>query len=879
MTKFDGAGSEGDVIQGMTGSADPLAAQRAVWIEGGQPAKAESAVPAANGHQAPAVPASSAAAGNLDRASYEEISGWAWDPDRPNEAIDVEILDGDSVVLNLRADRFRSDLAQAGIGDGRHGFRVHNLAGLFPMSRHRVRVRRAFDGRDLPESPVWITRARLDEAAEAFINQVVSSAVEAAARADDLSRPLSLLVRLLGEVTNAYATLAMAEQRRPPRPAAALAAGMDLTGQARAFVHSLHATYPPLYFAPSPHPEVSVIVPVHDRFSFTYECLRSMTDVPAERTFEIILIDDGSSDETLFCALVLGGAVRVLRNPTSVGKVHSCNTAAAAASGRYLQFLGNETVVREGWLDALVDTFEQVPDVGIAGSRLLDEHGALLQAGGIVWRMGDTCDCGRGQDAGDPRFSFLRDVDFVSSAGLMVERALFAELKGFDDVFAPETYVEADLAFRVRAHGRRVVMQPASGIVLRPKPTSGTDSDGAKRLQEVNQGKFYRRWRATLATHRFSGEQPDRADERQMRRQAYFVDDSVPAADLDAGSHAALDHMRHLMRLGYKVTFLPAGDMARIDPYTGNLQKLGIDCRYLPYCTSVEDVFRSATVKPDLVYLNRYGNAATYAAMVRRYFPGCRIVYGVAELQFRRMERQADIDGGAVRVPAAAAQRQAELAAMRGADSILVHSPVDAKRLEEADPRLNVAVVPWTVLPRPTALGFHERSGVACLGGFGQPQNIDAAHYLAEAILPLLRERTPDCTVYLVGSATPDEVMRLQRPGLQPLGHVAALADLLHRLRCTIAPLRYGGGLSSAVLESFAHGLPCVMSKVAAEALQLPDDLAWLVARAPAEYAEKIVRLHDDRAWNTQLSESGLAYIVQRFSEPVVREALRSVLG
>jgi glycosyltransferase involved in cell wall biosynthesis len=69
------------------------------------------------------------------------------------------------------------------------------------------------------------------------------------------------------------------------------------------------------------------------------------------------------------------------------------------------------------------------------------------------------------------------------------------------------------------------------------------------------------------------------------------------------------------------------------------------------------------------------------------------------------------------------------------------------------------------------------------------------------------------------------------------------------------------------------------MSKVAAEALQLPDDLAWLVARAPAEYAEKIVRLHDDRAWNTQLSESGLAYIVQRFSEPVVREALRSVLG
>jgi hypothetical protein len=59
-----------------------------------------------------------------------------------------------------------------------------------------------------------------------------------------------------------------------------------------------------------------------------------------------------------------------------------------------------------------------------------------------------------------------------------------------------------------------------------------------------------------------------------------------------------------------------------------------------------------------------------------------------------------------------------------------------------------------------------------------------------------------------------------------PLGFVPVLADILHKLRRTVVPLRYGAGLKGKVLESFAHGLPCVMIEVAAEGLELPKDLA-----------------------------------------------------
>ena len=66
------------------------------------------------------------------------------------------------------------------------------------------------------------------------------------------------------------------------------------------------------------------------------------------------------------------------------------------------------------------------------------------------------------------------------------------------------------------------------------------------------------------------------------------------------------------------------------------------------------------------------------------------------------------------------------------------------------------------------------------------------------------------------------------------------------------------------------------MTEVAAEGLELPEELAWLVARTLAELVEKLVRVHEDEAFNRSLSEAGLAYIERRHSAAVVKEALRA---
>lgn len=819
--------------------------------------------------------------GNIDRVDYDEISGWAWDPEHPNESIAIEILDDGVVVLQIPADQYRPDLVEVGAGTGHHGFSVTNLGGVFPLSRHRVRVRRARDGQDLPDSPSWISRPVLDYRTVDFIERVLLTAINSATKPEDLAGPLAFLLGQLNEVVNAHEGLVQTQKNALMIPPTELADG-QLTGRARELVDHMQYAYAPLYFEPSDQPEVSVIIPVYGKFAYTYNCLKSIRDALPKRSFEIIIVDDCSDDETMFAALVFAGAVRLVRNAKNLGFVRTCNAGAAVAKGKYLLFLNNDTLVREGWLDELVETFEQVPNVGIAGSKLLFEDGKLQEAGGIIWRLGDGWNWGRGRDADEPAFSYLRDADWVSGAALMIEASMFGELNGFDDAFAPGYYEDTDLAFRVRARGKRVVMQPASVIVHLEGISSGTDTSGPgmKRYQVINHAKFYQRWKTTLMAHRYNGQFPEREAERLVQRRAYFIDDTVPTPDQDAGSNAAIEHMRTLMDLGYKVTFLPADNMCRIDPYTANLLKLGIECKYHPHYWSVEEVFRKAENKPDLVYLHRYTNASKYATMVRRYFPDCRIVYNVADLHFLRMERQLLIEPGTVTPAQVAMQRRSEMSAMMNVDCVIVHSPSEAKLLHEADPTLNVEVVRWTVRTRPTLIPFAERSGTAFVGGFGHAPNVDAVNFLIGEIVPQLRRQSPYCTTYLIGSKMPDEMTSLQVPGVVPIGFVPVLADVLHKLRCTVVSLRYGAGIKGKVLESFAHGLPCIMSEVASEGLELPADLAWLVAHTPAEFAEKIARVHEDEAFNQKLSEAGLAYIEKRHKASVVKESLRvAVVG
>ncbi len=231
---------------------------------------------------------------------------------------------------------------------------------------------------------------------------------------------------------------------------------------------------------------------------------------------------------------------------------------------------------------------------------------------------------------------------------------------------------------------------------------------------------------------------------------------------------------------------------------------------------------------------------------------------------------------------AAAGLRTAELLAVLGADAVITHSSFEQALLRREVPEANVHLVPWEVSPQPTEMPFAERSGIAFVGSFGHAPNLDAAHFLVETVMPLVWDDDPTIPCLLVGSDLPASLRATAAaaPGgrVEVLGHVPTLSELWDRVRLSVAPLRFGAGLKGKVLDSFAAGVPCVCSPMAAEGMNLPPDLSALVGDTPASLAAIILRVHADAADNAGLAASGLAWVRRALSAPRIDAALAAAV-
>jgi GT2 family glycosyltransferase len=190
---------------------------------------------------------------------------------------------------------------------------------------------------------------------------------------------------------------------------------------------------------PELDPRASIIIPVHNQLQYTLCCLTALNQSGDATPFEVILVDDASTDGSADLLPRIDG-LRYHRNEENLGFIGSCNAGANLARGEFLAFLNNDTLVQPGWLDALLATFSCHPDTGLAGSKLVYPDGRLQEAGGIVFSDGSAANYGRNGDPGDPRYDFVREADYCSGAALAIRRSLFADLGGFDAHYSPSRW-------------------------------------------------------------------------------------------------------------------------------------------------------------------------------------------------------------------------------------------------------------------------------------------------------------------------------------------------------------------------------------------------------------------------------------------------------
>jgi GT2 family glycosyltransferase len=249
-----------------------------------------------------------------------------------------------------------------------------------------------------------------------------------------------------------------------------------------------------LKFAQPDSPAVTVVIPVYNHLGYTLECLASLEAAGGLDETEILVIDDASSDRTPETLKRVEG-LRYLRNPENLGFIRTCNRAAAEARGRFVVFLNNDVQVRPGWLAALLSVFDEVPGAGAVAPKMLFPDGRLQEAGARIARDGSAEMIGLLEDPDAPRWNVRRQVDYASGACLMLERALFQELGGFDETFVPAYCEDSDLCFRVQARGLKVIYEPRAEIIHHLSITSdGIDHSYKHRLATRNQQRFVERW-------------------------------------------------------------------------------------------------------------------------------------------------------------------------------------------------------------------------------------------------------------------------------------------------------------------------------------------------------------------------------------------------
>ena len=639
----------------------------------------------------------------------------------------------------------------------------------------------------------------------------------------------------------------------------------------------LDAPFEPFAMPTAAAPRVSVIIPVHGQLAHTLACLRSIACHGAAAPFELIVVDDASPDDSAATLARIDG-LRLLRNPHNLGFIGSCNAGAAAARGEFLLFLNNDTQVTPGWLDALLACFADDPDCGIAGARLVYPDGRLQEAGALVFADGSAWNVGRFEDRDDPRFAYRREVDYVSGAALMIPRALFAELGGFDTRYAPAYYEDADLAFAVRARGRKVVYQPASLIVHDEGTSAGTDLDtGMKRFQTINQARFVAKWQAALATQPPPG-MPIAQAIRHGQPHILFMDALMPDATRDAGSVQTLGLLRLLREAGWHVSFM--ADNRRATPQDiHHLGQLGVETLCHPWSPALPEWLHREGRNLRAILVSRYYVAAPHLPLFRRHASQARLILEVADLHFLREQRAATLAGDAALQRQAEQTRRQELATISACDVVLVTSSVEQALLQRELPSTRVILLPNMHEVRGPGPAYAARSGLLFVGGFGHPPNVDAVNWLINDIFPRVRAKRPDITLHLVGAMPEDAVTRLQGPGIVIHGRVAELSAMLDTCRIALAPLRFGAGVKGKINVAMSHGLPVVATTLAAEGMHLIDGENALLADDAANFADAILRLYADEALWMRLSSAGLENVRRYFSIERARAALLEALA
>jgi glycosyltransferase involved in cell wall biosynthesis len=352
------------------------------------------------------------------------------------------------------------------------------------------------------------------------------------------------------------------------------------------------------------------------------------------------------------------------------------------------------------------------------------------------------------------------------------------------------------------------------------------------------------------------------------------VDVVQPAPDHGAGHLRITWVLRLLRSLGCHVTLFTTQQRVRRDPYTRQLERLGIE---VELSAPSFDAFAEARGGLyDLVLLSSPDAASASIDVSRRAFPDATVLYDSVDLHFLRQERRAEIVGGA-------SERDywldKELECIRHSDITLTVTENEAQIVRSLVPSARTFVLPVVYAPDPKPrLPYDATSDLLFIGGFLHDPNIDAVRYLAREILPLITAEV-DARLWVIGPHPPDEIRALASASVVVTGHVPDVASHLRRARVFVSPVRFGAGMKGKNAHAMAYGVPLVTTTVGAEGMDLVDGEHVLIRDGAESFAAAVVALYRDPVLWGHLAKRSREVAQARWSPEAMRSKLDALLA
>jgi glycosyltransferase involved in cell wall biosynthesis len=630
-----------------------------------------------------------------------------------------------------------------------------------------------------------------------------------------------------------------------------------------------------------PVPKLAIVAVIRDGAPWVLDCLRSLREEHSEFPFELVLVDDASTEDARAVLEHVAGAA-VVRNAQEAGVIRALEQGSEASVGEYLLLLGGPFALAPGAIEAALRAISE-SSIGAVAGRIVNRDGSVHEAGGIIWSDGTCEPYGAGLDAQAYEVMFQRDVDY-GSAFLLVRRSTLVEIGTLDPEYGQIRYAFADLCARLHERDLRVVYEPRC-VAFRPgttEPGPSLDTD-----TERDRGRFASRHERYVGTRK-QRNVASVIEARTATRKALrllFIDDRIPHPHLGQGYPRSWEMLRIFSEGDHDVTFVPATIPEESWPSVYSLVPRHVEVALGVHRDRIETLLAQRVGYYDVIIASRVHNMRPLDALMQRrpeWFEGVHVIYDAEALFCLRAKLFDELFNEPWPPDRVEREVEAEVRFTRSADIVFSVSDIDKKEFERYGAK-DVRLLVHMTSVSPTVTPFAGRRDILFVGSmsFHPSPNSDSIVWFVNEVFPLIRAALGDVRLFVAGTNKVDAVAALASDSVQVLGVVPDLTSLFETSRIFIAPTRFSGGVPLKIIEAAGWGIPCVTSALIAAQIGWKNGQELLSAPVSdaAGFAAQCVELYtNEPLWNHVRSRA-LARVSESFSEAAFRAILDSALA